>query len=236
MSYSWYYPEDEQPPNPLNVEPAIGENTDFRAWLQGPSTKRDVSGIFGTGAIMEPLRTGSTMEMGHRVLFPYTPTIQISGNADYEDYSFTHTNYKYNAYSSSSISEIVITGDFTAQTDRESRYMLAVLHFLRTNTKGETGTKAATAGKAGTPPPVLKFNYLGEFQFKNVPVIIKNFTYTLQPDVDYVSVEVDGLTTSVPTYMSLTVTLDTYYNPKKLRDEFSLDDFKNGKLLNQGYL
>lgn len=200
---------------------------DHRASLTGKSDIGNAN-LFGDGDIMLPLRAGQR----NKLTFPYTPTIQMGGSAEYEEYTFTHSIYKYNAYSKSAVSDIVLTADFTAQTDEEAKYMLAALHFMRSNTKAEFGVKAGP--KAGTPPPVMLFNYLGAYQYKDVPVVIKDFNYTLLPDVDYVVVLVDGKESKVPTMLNLTITLSPYYNPKLLRKEFSLDDFKNGSLLNTG--
>jgi len=175
--------------------------------------------------------------------FPFTPTVTTGGVADYEEYTFTHAQYRYNAYTRSYPTEIVINGDFTAQTQDEARYLLAVMHFLKSATKGYFGSSNTT--RAGTPPPVLLFNYLGDNQFKNVPVIIKNFNYTLEPNIDYVPVLVNNdpnRKSWVPTKVNILVTVDTYYNPRMLRDTFDLDKFLTGKLLggtdgtNEGFI
>ena len=162
--------------------------------------------------------------------FPFTPTVQFGGVAEYEEYSFTHSIYKYNAFTKSYPTEISVNGDFTAQTVEEARYLLAVMHFLKSSIKSYFGTSNTT--RAGTPPPVLLFNYLGENQFKNIPVVIKNYNYTLEPNVDYVPVVFNNNTSWVPTKINILITLDTYYNPNTLRDKFNLDSFLQGKLLN----
>ena len=180
-----------------------------------------VFGETGRNEIMDPLAKSK------RLIFPYTPTIQVGGGADYEQYSYTHTNYNYNAYNRSAPSEITITGDFTAQTTSEAAYLLAVMHFFRSVTKSYFG--ASTPERSGTPPPVVLFNYLGQYMFNDVPVIIKNYAYTLQPDVSYI--EVPFKNTSVPTYVNITVTIEASYPPKSIRDEFNLDDFRSGSLV-----
>lgn len=207
---------------------ATSNYSDPRAYLQAASARANED-VFGTGEIMDPLRRG----MNNRLVFPYTPTLQVSGSAEYEEYTFTHSIYKYNAYTKSTVGEIILTADFTAQTETEAKYMLAAMHFMKSNTKSEFG---ATSNNPGTPPPVLRFSYMGEYQFKNVPMIIKNYTYVLQPDVDYVPIIVNGQQTKVPVFLNMSVTLDTYYNPKQLRSEFNLTNFKNGSLLDKGYL
>lgn len=43
-----------------------------------------------------------------------------------------------------------------------------------------------TKPAAGTPPPLCYLTGLGQFQFKNHPLVITNFTYSLPNDVDYI--------------------------------------------------
>jgi len=199
---------------------------DYRATIQPLGS----SSIFGENSvdIMGPLYERNAL------VFPYTPTVMASGNADYEEYNFTHSIYKYSAYSNSSVSEISVTGDFTAQTDNEARYLLACMHFFRSVTKSYFGS--SNGALAGAPPPIVKFDYLGDQMYKNVPVIIKNYTHVLEPAVDYVPVVVGNKTSYVPTQVSMTITMELYYNPKLLRDKFNLQDFRNGKLLQDGYI
>jgi hypothetical protein len=131
-------------------------------------------------------------------------------------------------------------------------YLLAVLQFFRSVTKSYFGINPYN--KAGTPPPTLVFNYLGDYQFNNVPVVIKDFSYTLPADIDYVPVNtVDNLAYSdnvgvslpagknggytwVPTHLTVSLEMDTQYIPIKLRNEFNLDEFRQGKLINKGYI
>lgn len=173
------------------------------------------------------------------LVFPFTPVVTYSGTVDYESYDFTHTNYKYNTFTKAYPSEITLTGTFTAQTTSEAAYMLAAMHFLRATTKSYFGAQGpsssdATKSKSGTPPPILLFDYLGQYMFQKVPVIITQFTYTLESDVDYVLVV--GRDTRVPTQIEITVTLETQYNTKVLRDNFDLDKFRSGELLNKGFI
>lgn len=173
--------------------------------------------------------------INHRIIFPFTPTITIGGNAEYDEYALTHTNYKYHAFSRSSPDDIQIIGVFTAQTPREAEYLLAVMHFLRTITKSFFGKgNAESSILPGTPPPVMLFNYMGKYQFNDVPVVLSNYTYILEPDIDYV--EVDSRDTRVPSEVTITVNLKPYYNPKQLRDNFDLELFRRGDLITKGYI
>lgn len=186
------------------------------------------------------------------VLFPYTPAVSTGSAADYDQTNFIHSNYNYNAYIRSYPKPISITAEFTAQSNDEALYLLAVLHFFRSVTKSYFGV--TPYNRAGTPPPVLKFNYLGEYQFNNVPVLVKNFDYTFDANIDYVPVNTankKGYSANigvslpinssngfsyVPTHMSVSIELETQYIPLDLRNNFNLDEFRSGKLVGQGYI
>jgi len=118
------------------------------------------------------------------VLFPYTPQIQIQYGAHYDPTDLTHSNYKIYQYKNSSVDNISITADFTAQDTYEARYLLAVIHFFRSVTKMFYGRDENP--RNGTPPPLCYITGLGEFNFNQHPLAITNFTYTLPNDVDYI--------------------------------------------------
>jgi hypothetical protein len=118
------------------------------------------------------------------VIFPYTPQIQVQYGAHYEPTDITHSNYKIYQYKNSSVDNISITADFTAQDTNEARYLLAVIHFFRSVTKMFYGNDLNP--RNGTPPPLCYLTGLGEFNFNEHPLAITNFTYTLPNDVDYI--------------------------------------------------
>lgn len=221
---------------------------DFRARLQ-PKNINQAETILGprnASNILFPLYST------RGILFPYTPSISTGMAAEYDTSTFIHTNYGYNAYVRSYPKPILITAEFTAQTNDEALYLLSVLHFFRAVTKSYFGINPYN--RAGTPPPVLLFNYLGEFQFNNVPVLVKNFDYTLPADIDYVPVDTadilfgsngmgvqlpiksSGGFSYVPTHLTVSLELDTQYIPIRLRNEFNLDEFRSGKLIGKGYI
>jgi len=222
---------------------------DYRARLQPKDINRALTilGPRDTSNILSPLYST------RGVLFPYTPSITTGNIAEYDNSPFIHTNYGYNSYIRSFPKPISITAAFTAQSNEEALYLLAVIHFFRAVTKSYFGINPYN--RAGTPPPVLLFNYLGEYQFNNVPVLPKAFDYTYPADIDYVPINTSGYSRSVtgeeivnlpagssggytyvPTYMTLTIELETQYIPIKLRNEFNLDEFRSGKLIGKGYI
>jgi len=186
------------------------------------------------------------------VLFPYTPSLSTGNVAEYDTTAFIHTNYGFNAYIRSYPKPISLSAEFTAQTNDEALYLLAVLQFFRSVTKSYFGINPYN--KAGTPPPVLLFNYLGDYQYNNVPVIIKDFSFTHEANIDYVPVNTQlnqmyssavGISlppasstgyTYVPTHLSVNLEMDFQYIPIQLRNQFNLDLFRSGALVNQGFI
>ena len=116
------------------------------------------------------------------VIFPYTPAISTSYNAEYDVQDLTHSNYRGQFYKSSNTGDISINGTFTAQDTLEAEYMLAVIHFFRSVTKMFYGQDA----ERGAPPPLVYLFGLGQYQFNNHPCLVKSFNYSLPTDVDYI--------------------------------------------------
>ena len=204
--------------------------------------QRSLNGAEGSAdnrrGIMSPL-----LESGGLV-FPYTPIVTFGGQAKYEELSFVHTNYRNFSFDRSFPMPISIEGIFTAQTDKEARYLLAVMHFLRTITKIDFGARSTNEGnnsRSGTPPPILHFTYLGKYMFRQVPVIVTDYSYVLPNDVDYIKVTPDqsrssGFITWVPSQITITVNLETQQNTKVVRDKFNLAEIKNGSRLRNGFI
>ena len=118
------------------------------------------------------------------VIFPYTPSIQVTYAAHYDPSDLTHSNYKIFQYKNSSVDQVSITCDFTAQDTEEANYMLAVIHFFRSVTKMFYGQDQIP--KPGTPPPLCYLSGMGDFQFDRHPLAISSFNYSLPTDVDYI--------------------------------------------------
>ena len=129
--------------------------------------------------ILEPLITTNG------VVFPYTPNIQVNYVASYNPIELTHSNYRVFQYSNSSVEQVTITCDFTAQDAYEARYLLAVIHFFRTMTKMFYGQDEYPI--RGTPPPLCYMFGMGAYQFAAHPLVINQFNYNLPNDVDYIA-------------------------------------------------
>jgi hypothetical protein len=118
------------------------------------------------------------------VIFPYIPQIQVTYAAHYDPADLTHSNYKIYQYKNSSVDQLTISCDFTAQDTEEANYMLAVIHFFRSVTKMFYGQDEIP--KPGTPPPLCYLSGMGDFQFDRHPLAISSFNYSLPNDVDYI--------------------------------------------------
>jgi len=129
-----------------------------------------------TPGIMQPL------QVTDGIIFPYTPSINTTYKANYDQYDLTHSNYRGYFYKGSAVDAITITGMFTAQDTSEANYLLAVITFLKSATKMFYGQDA----ERGAPPPLVYLTGMGEYQFNEHPCLIQSFTYNLPTDVDYI--------------------------------------------------
>ncbi len=179
--------------------------------------------VTGSSDVMRPL--GYT----NGLIFPYLPQITMSHTANYQQMDIAHLNYPFYAYKNSQVDEIQITGKFTVQTTYEANYWLAAVHFLRTVTKMFFGT----GEYLGNPPPICTLNGYGDFVYKDVSCIIKNFTVTMPNDVDYIQAGQGGDGNSVsyvPVSSDISVTVQPVYSREKIKS-FDLMAFANGQLV-----
>ena len=137
---------------------------------------------FTGSPVLKPLKDAGGM------IFPYTPTINISSAATYSPVSTIHTNYTFNAYQKSDPGEIKISAPFYCEDATQALYWIATVHYLRSMTKMFAGNDP----KAGNPPPMVFLNGYGAYVFKNVPVVVTQMSVSLGNDCDYISTEVVG--------------------------------------------
>ena len=190
--------------------------------------------------------TGQSPAARVGVIFPYTPQMQITHNANYSEQKLTHTNYNNYFYENSSVAAITIAGDFTIQSMDEGQYLLASIYFFRSLTKMFFGSDTNPA--AGNPPPLVYLNGYGQYILPNVPCVVTQFQHTMPPDVDYMNIVEPAVTagpyynpqitdntlnsTRLPTTSSLSITLQPVYSRAAQSQGFSLVDFSRGALVN----
>lgn len=140
--------------------------------------------LMGDSPTLQPLALEKTGRKGIR--FPTTPAIFMAHSASYDTRSVVHNNYPYYAYQNSQVDSMTINGSFPVLSQEDGMRWVASLHFLRTVTKMYYGKGV----NQGNPPPICKLNGYGDFVFRDVPVVITNFTIDLRQDVDYVAINV----------------------------------------------
>lgn len=137
---------------------------------------------FRTSPVLAPLKDAGGL------IFPYTPEIKIQSSATYTPISTTHTNYTYRAFQNSDPGSITITAPMNVEDATQGLYWIAAVHYLRSLTKMFSGTDP----KAGNPPPIVFLNGYGNYVFKNVPVVVTQFSTSLDAGCDYIGVNVVG--------------------------------------------
>jgi hypothetical protein len=162
---------------------------DFRARLQakpGDAVKKRIYGPKNQKTnVCAPLWDTNGL------LIPYTPAIQVTHTAvEYSQYSLPQTNFDYFAFAKRSSPMLSVTAMFTAQNQKEARYLLACLHFLRAVTMNYYGRQ--NGDLRGINPPTLLFSAYGPYMYHKVPMLIRNVSFGLDQDVDYISCHDEG--------------------------------------------
>jgi hypothetical protein len=191
-------------------------NNDWRVSLSLPEQ-------LAGGPVLAPIASAGKM------VFPFNPTILFGNSANYSQVHPTHTNYVYNAYQNSQVSEITINGEFFNESVDDCRYWIAVIHYLRTMTKMFYGEGPLS----GNPPLIARLNGYGKHVLNNIPVVITNFTTDLPNDVDYIPVNVDGELNYVPSQSLVTVTCAPQYS-RRIQSTFNLKSFAAGGFVKNG--
>ena len=164
------------------------------------------------------------------VVFPYTPTIQFSHNANYGAYEVQGSVYQQNYYMNTANPTINVTALFSSNTIDEAKHTAAALQFFKSCTKSDFGVQSQET--AGTPPPILKFSAYGLIHASHVPVILRNFSYTLVEDSDYVDVDIEnGESVTIPTLLLVSIDLVPQIPPKKVKEQFNIRGYASGSLL-----
>ena len=209
------------------------EDRDWRVSLSMPSS-------FELSTLLEPLT-----QTGNKMVFPYTPTIILSHSANYNQIQPIHNNYPFFAYNNSQVDQLVITGQFYCQNAIEARYWIGCLQYLRSVTKMSYGDDTFEKSNVGAPPPIVKLNGYGDYVFKNVPVLITQFTVDLPNEVDYLGTGFAGEdvdeegghmdVTWAPAESQFTVTCQPVYSRSKVQ-KFDYSTFVQGSDISKGYI
>ena len=161
-----------------------------------------------------------------RLNFPFTPTISVIQSANYNSYDFDHSNFQQRAFVSHSNMELNITAPMLVRSDEEAEYVYNAATWLRSTMKMQW----AKDDNPGQPPPILRFNAHGIYD--NIPCVVRDFTWNLDSDIDYV--ETNGM--RVPVMNMFVLSLTVSYSPKSIREKFSVKDYLAGNLKGEGYV
>jgi hypothetical protein len=220
-----------------SVTPAEVQNMsqpDWRVKLSLPSIPE-----YSQSEMLAPLKDTDGL------VFPYTPTVMISHTANYQNLSPMHNNYPFLAYENSRIDNINISGEFYCEDSVQARYWVAAMHYLRSVTKMFYGGEDANAG---APPPVVRLQGYGDYVFKNVPVVVTNFSLEMPNDVDYIStglgqftydeftgsaIPSSGGVSYAPVKSLISVQVQPLYSREQVR-QFSLAKFVRGDYVKNG--
>ena len=164
------------------------------------------------------------------IVFPYTPTITESQTAEYAQSQLVSSNQDYYAYKTTGSTKINITGELVVETQYDAEYMLAVRHFMTVLSKSHFGKK--DTAKAGLPPPIMNLSGYGKYMYDHLPVIVAGYNFTFESDLDMIDVvDGQGYVTKVPKKLTLVLDLTVQNTPRRLREEFNLDEFRTGELM-----
>ena len=216
---------------------AIPYKTKQPVYLRDPSGRLGNSMGIGSGDGFG-LGAGTTKPI---INFPFTPTISVINSANYSSYDLTHTNYQQRAFDSSTNVELNITAPMIVRNAEEAEYVYHAAMFMRAAMKMSFGQDDIP----GMPPPVLRLYAHGIY--KNLPVQIRDFTWNLDSDIDYVETWIKSgqmLTDGTPEEIKIRVpvtnmfvfSLQSTYSPKSVRENFGVKDYLDGKIRNQGYV
>lgn len=204
----------------FNQEGIRGNKVSLKAQKENP---------FPLTGVLAPLRDTTLPDFMGGVTFPFTPTMQLSHQANYGTYDATHTAYQPNYYINTPSPSISITANFVSNDLTEAAYTAASIQFFKSCTKPDFGEAAKLRGTAGTPPPILVLAAYGKntMHAQNVPVVIRSFNYTMQEDVNYV----EGDFGVLPTMLVMSLELSVQLSPNRVRKQFDIRSFSSGGLM-----
>lgn len=182
--------------------------------------------FIGSSRILQPL-----IETNNALIFPYTPSINVVQGVDYAQMAMTHSNQDYYSYARTPNVTISINGKFTVQNGREGAYAMAAIHMLRSLTKMHFGERDEFAG---LPPTVCLLSGYGVYNFNRVRTIVKGHNFNFDENMDMVTVTVNNNKVRLPALFTLNVELTVQQTGREMRKQFSLNDYKDGTLLERG--
>ena len=147
--------------------------------------------------------------------FPFTPTISVIQSANYNQYDFDHSNFQQRTFVSHAKMDLNLTAPMLVRSEEEAEYVYNAAVWLRSTMK----MSWKNDDNPGMPPPILRFYSHGIYE--NVPCVVRDFTWNLDSDIDYVETK-SGM--RVPVMNTFVLSLSVTHSPRSIR-EFSVKDF-----------
>ena len=217
---------------------------DWRVKLTIPQGSSILNRLILDNELMAPLAEGNDPING--IFWPITPSIIYQHTTNYNPMAQTHSNYPFQAYQNSMPNDINIIGDFPVQNQKDARYWVAAVNFLRAVSKMFFG--GADDELKGNPPPILHLSGYGEHMFDKVPIVLNNFNVELRSGIDYICTQqttfketnfpgdmsrisaVDDIpATWAPTLSMISVLVTPIYSRESVK-RFSMRKFVDGSL------
>ena len=205
-------------------------------YLKEPSGRYQNILTNGTGSTI-PLWDGIATESVGKyntptiINFPYTPTLSIVQQGNYQEYTTTHSNFQQRAFDNHMNLDLNMTAPMIVRSVEEADYVYNASLFIRSIMKMQW----LKDDDPGMPPPIMRFYAHGIYE--NVPCIIRDFTWNLDSDLDYVEIpsgKNKGM--RVPVHNMFVLSLTTTYAPKDVREDFSIKEYLKGNLKDKGYV
>lgn len=189
-----------------------------------------------TGGPKEGKSSRGVLDLNSGIIFPYSPTIEVTHSAEYSEVNALHSNYTQFFYKNSKVSEINVKGKFTCQNEFEAKIILAIIHLGRSLTKMRFGSELYS----GSPPPICQLMGYGDYMFDKVPVAVKSFNVEIPNDVDYITIvdnKIEGFgNSSVPVLTEITFELVPMYSKREMLDGTVSGWLTNDSQRLKGYL
>lgn len=171
-------------------------------------------------------------EAGDEVVFDVMPSISESQSAQYDTVDIIHHPGAILKYKGTAAREWQITADFVSRTVEEATENLRRLNLIRSWVMPFYGVGTGTAypDQLGGPPQILKFYGFGPKMIGEASVVLSNFSWTFEPEIDYIFAG-DSLEnrTPFPVHIRVQLSLSETWSPKQFT-QFNLKDYREGNM------
>ena len=108
----------------------------------------------------------------------------------------------------------------------------SVTNLIKSSSSDRRPPLRSIAASMRSQPPVCRLTGYGKYQFNNLPIVVSSFFYTLNEDVDYITIDPKASQsdwTAVPTRAEFTIECLPAFS-RRDQAMFNIDDFVKGDL------